>query len=360
MININRNNYEKYFVDFLDGNLSQSEKEEILLFLDQNLDLKEELEFYKDELVLEEEIRYSHKQELKRLPILSGTNATNFDELCIASLEKDLNDTEEKKFSEYLKENEQRQRNYDLFKLTLVEKDEFIVFPEKSRLKKKELSLRRNYYTLSIAASIIILIALYILLPKQPVESTMLENHVAEVSKEKEPAMLEQAEKDSFDEVELNRITPTRNDKEIGNTNLLNSKYKNLKPINDNTFNRGETQIVKLSPLEINYNFEVSAVSANLADVRTEKFMIESITEPSNFLTIRGFLASSFNERVLNKKEKDKIELFDIAQASVKGINKITGSNMSLERIYDENGVPDKTEFTSNLIAFSTPIKKVK
>ena len=40
---INRNNYEMYFIDYLDGVLSPDLVSELLLFLDENPDLKEEL-----------------------------------------------------------------------------------------------------------------------------------------------------------------------------------------------------------------------------------------------------------------------------------------------------------------------------
>ena len=361
MININRNNYEEYFIDFLDGNLSQSEENAVLLFLDQNTDLKDELGSYQGELVLDEEISYSHKQELKKEAILSGTNATNFDELCIASLENDLNDTEEKKFAEYLKENEEKQKEYDLFKLTHVEKDASIVCPDISRLKKKAFSFKRNYYAISVAATIIILIAIYLLLPKQNIDKTILENQIAEVSKDSNPQLVDQVENESSNEIELNKIELINNNKLQVNNQLLKIELKDSEPINtENIIDNHEPQIAKLSPTEINYNFKNDARTMHLAEVRIEKVLLESNSEEKNYLTIRGFLASAFNERVLNKKEKDKVELFDIAQAGVKGINKITGSNMRLERKYDENGIPDKTEFTSNLIAFSAPIKKDK
>ena len=74
------------------------------------------------------------------------------------------------------------------------------------------------------------------------------------------------------------------------------------------------------------------------------------------YISFRSFLAESVNKKVF-KKKKDKIEMFDIAQAGVEGINKLTGGNMTLERIFDENGNPSKTEFTSRLLAFSTPAK---
>ena len=43
MNKINRNNYESYFLDFLEGNITPEDSEQLKFFLEANEDLKEEL-----------------------------------------------------------------------------------------------------------------------------------------------------------------------------------------------------------------------------------------------------------------------------------------------------------------------------
>jgi hypothetical protein len=56
------------------------------------------------------------------------------------------------------------------------------------------------------------------------------------------------------------------------------------------------------------------------------------------------------------KNENKKFELFDLARWSVKGVNWLTGSNITLEKQYNKEGEAEKINFNSKLIAFSTPI----
>jgi hypothetical protein len=43
-MSINRNNYETYLIDYLDGTLHPNEVAEVLLFLEQHADIKQEFE----------------------------------------------------------------------------------------------------------------------------------------------------------------------------------------------------------------------------------------------------------------------------------------------------------------------------
>ena len=45
-MNINRNNYELFFIDFYDGNLTDAQKHELDLFLAENPNLKEECDSF--------------------------------------------------------------------------------------------------------------------------------------------------------------------------------------------------------------------------------------------------------------------------------------------------------------------------
>jgi len=112
MDKINRNNYEAYFLDFAEGNLSDEERKEVLDFIRSNPDLKEELEeFELIQLPAEDEDpghwadlkkNYSDSQELR-------------DELYFNALEGDLSEKDEKSLSKLL-ENKAYAEEYNLWK----------------------------------------------------------------------------------------------------------------------------------------------------------------------------------------------------------------------------------------------------
>jgi hypothetical protein len=115
-------------------------------------------------------------------------------------------------------------------------------------------------------------------------------------------------------------------------------------------------QIAYIDPIEIEYDFSSGIKNLEIIIDMNENRIKPINTNKEN--SIKSYLATSFNKRILNKENKSKVELFDIAQAGLEKLNKLTGSKMSLERVYDENGYKDRTEFNSRLLAFSTPIKK--
>jgi len=63
-MNLNRNNYEAYFIDFLEGNLNPAHVDQFLEFISQNPDLKEELHWF--ELISRptEQVSFQYKNKL--------------------------------------------------------------------------------------------------------------------------------------------------------------------------------------------------------------------------------------------------------------------------------------------------------
>ncbi len=362
MIDINRNNYEEYFIDYLDGKFSRSDNDMFLLFLAQNPDLKEELEMFQKEELVSGEIVFDRKESLKKKRILDTGN--NFDELCIARLEGDLSEKESSEFDNYVAENSDREKVYSIYKKTKLNTDKSVVFKEKDNLKKEAGKISRThiYSIISAAASVIILIGLYFVISQKAIINN--EIRVAEQSgREIKPENSEKDIPNSTAEtaIELKKITVSK---------IEDKKWiteEKVKPaIQINTIKKPEeTDKFRTAPVpeKLNganiayYNKEITY--PQLAEVSLmEAPDIQEPEQPENYYTLKTFLASTFNRHLLNKKEKDKIEFFDIAQAGVAGLNKLTGSNMKLERKLDKNGNPDKTEFNSRLIAFSAPIKK--
>ncbi|NND78144.1 MAG: hypothetical protein HKN39_08175 [Flavobacteriales bacterium] len=112
-MNININNYESWFIDHSENNLSSDQVAELLLFLEKNPDLKEEFEMLDDIVYLPSvDYTYSEKTELKHIL----DKGEEDQELIIAFLENDLSESARKDFEVRLAGDEILQRKLEHFK----------------------------------------------------------------------------------------------------------------------------------------------------------------------------------------------------------------------------------------------------
>ncbi len=156
-MNITRNNYEIYAIDYLDGNLSNKLTAELLYFLELNNDLKEELEELEFIKIKPENLIFDKKDLLKEIPENDFFDITEFEYLSTEKIEGNITDKDKKKLSEILLNNPEKKEEYAKFEACKLKPDLDIKYPNKNRIKKY---LIRNIAikSLSLVASIIFLI----------------------------------------------------------------------------------------------------------------------------------------------------------------------------------------------------------
>lgn len=154
---INIENYEAYYLDFLENNLSQEDTEEFLQFLESNPTLKLEndsfismdnyenlnLSTFEKSLLKKEE----HDEEI------SQDNAEYF---VIASVENLLSDKKEIELSQFEQNNQEIQRLRKRYQKTKLNPNLEIVYPEKQKLKK--VRILPIFISISSVAAILIFI----------------------------------------------------------------------------------------------------------------------------------------------------------------------------------------------------------
>ncbi len=88
-MNINRHNYEEFFLMYVDNELSAAERAEVEAFVEQNQDLKTELELLKDAVMLPDEtIQLVNKSSLYKNE--RSINLNNYEEYFLLYVDNEL------------------------------------------------------------------------------------------------------------------------------------------------------------------------------------------------------------------------------------------------------------------------------
>jgi len=141
---INRDNYEAYFLDYHEGQLSPEMVEEVMMFVDQNPELKNVFdEFEAVSLVADWDIVFEKKSSLKKNQVFatSQVNELNFEEFLVNETEGLLNPEQLASIEEFISINPQFEKDRRLFALAHLSTDDEIVFEAKDSLKQKAISV---------------------------------------------------------------------------------------------------------------------------------------------------------------------------------------------------------------------------
>ena len=137
---INRDNYEMYFLDYHERQLSPEMMEEVQVFVLQNPDLRKVLdEFEAISLVADQDVVFEEKLSLKKNQVFatSQVNELNYEEYLVNEAEGLLNNEQLAAIEEFISINPQFAGDRKLFALAHLSVDDNIVFEAKESLKKK-------------------------------------------------------------------------------------------------------------------------------------------------------------------------------------------------------------------------------
>ena len=98
---IDRSNYEIWFIDWMDGNLNPHQEKILRQFLIENPDLREEFTDLSPECTIPSKVIFKHKEQLKKSP--ADITKSQFEYLCVAYLENDLSPEQQNELTEIIK-----------------------------------------------------------------------------------------------------------------------------------------------------------------------------------------------------------------------------------------------------------------
>lgn len=141
---INRDNYEAYFLDYHEGQLSPDSMEEVREFVNQNPDLHTVFnEFDSVSLIADQNIVFDKKPSLKKNPIYATAqvNELNYEEYLISETEGLLSAGQILALDEFILVNPHIEKDRRLFAMTHLTPDDKVTFINKESVKQKAIAV---------------------------------------------------------------------------------------------------------------------------------------------------------------------------------------------------------------------------
>ena len=357
-MNINRHNYEVFVIDYFDGKLDPVQTAELLYFLSQNPDLEYEFNAFENVNLSADKLKFSSKDELKKsygdIPKITDSN---FEEFCVAEIEGDLDEKSQVRLYQYLDKHPQKYREFELYKKTKLTPDKSVIFPDLNHLKKHQLvpsgMVRKIVYS-GIAAAVLLIVFLTFIFRRIP-ESELITITIpaSEAAIKTDDDIILPAE---ADEISINIIAGSEDSK-----SKTTQHNKMIPIVNDVSLLsvRDDVEAINqiLKPIEIR-KIDYAYHSSDIA-LKSKNQQFQYHAEPP--VRTDKSLAEFIKDKLLNTeiaKSAENINVWTLAQASLKGINYLTESDIQMNRKLNTNGEISEISIDSESFGFSTPFKK--
>ena len=345
---ITRDNYEAFFLDYLDGKLEETMIDEFLDFLETNPDLKEELHLFEHIELPGDPVVFTSKEHLYK-PVAEEN--VGFEIKSVAMMEGDLRGKERQQFEQYLASDPVLQKEYDLMAQTRLVADTAIKYPQKKNLYKKSATLIwLNWPRVLVGAAAVVLIF-------WGIQSLFQKGNQPEVNTfSTEMALVEPLAEPAEEKLEpINKILETETGEQLAPKEKINPRTSQPSTIVKPQTIASETNLVErdLSVLE-----EINPLLAQLEPDPIQNQL--AVWDPVNAETSDDSRnVMTLDEFVVSRAKKAGGEGLLSAKKIVRlGLN--VASELSGDRIgyKEKNGKISSLDFETRLMAFSIPIQK--
>jgi len=342
---INRNNYEPYFIDYLEGNLDVSLVDDFIEFLTKNPDLKEELSMFSPVAIEPATLEFGKKDLLykERFDLES-----EFDKAAVASLEGDLNPVDKAELEAYISKHPEKMRELKLFGHTRLVPDESVIFQKKNALYKTTTLKAIFYWSGRAAAVLVIALLAYFFIGK--FEKPAIENTpVAVVNSNKTGEEPSAVTKNAGESNNLQQMAQAK-------TPSVKTVKNPVEIILSDASEAKEQQLVETTEVLATTENEpvyFAAISPAPATIEPE---IPETTLETMYITIPQ--TEPAEERFLLDvvKEKTGIEKISFSKITKAGLNLFANiSNEKFRYETDNSGKVTEIIYDSRLLAFSIP-----
>ncbi|MCX6221082.1 MAG: hypothetical protein NTZ69_08830 [Bacteroidia bacterium] len=339
---ITRDNYESWFLDYLEGNLDPEQMEMVRLFKIGHPDLADETEEFSPFLKADSDLVYPGKNLLKKEVY---DDPVHFEQSAIAAMEGEMSDEELSQFRNWVDKNPERQKLVKEFEQCRLVPDKKITFPGKNRLMKKTIWM--SGWTQAAAVAAIALLALLIFSP---------------VLRKNQPASLQTAE----------TTLPKRRDKvpeseASGNKSLPAVPGKKQKKVQETAkpvLKKQDVKVEDLGTLEPRYAETIQKMEprsgtlepppptfVDLITILEQKALYAASTE----MPLSEFLKDKYQEL----KTNDPTEFITREEFTIAGLHLF--SRLPGKRLTGRKGSDGRLKtisFSTQLLAFSIPVNR--
>jgi hypothetical protein len=346
---ITRDNYEPFFLDFLEGNLEENQIDQFLDFLEQNPDLKEELQLFENVRLPEEHIPFPERKQLYRN---RADEISEHQNQVIAYLEGDLETDEQKSFEIYLSSHPELKKEYDLFAKTRLIPDAGVKYSEKRKLYRKTGTILIMNWVARTAAVLVLIWGINSVIQLQNgLETRKANPQLAEISPKPTPPVKKmESEKKPQDIDVLEKMKPAKESKPSKPQSIreqTKGRLEEKRPAVPKATERELTSLTEISPIFAQLDTELQENQLAVSRVVN----VQKINDSRNIMTLDEFLASRAkkvgNEGLLSAQRIARVGLGLAAELSGDRI----GYSM-------KDGKINSVGFESKLMAFSIPLTK--
>jgi len=343
-MNIDRTNYEIFFIDYIDGKLNAEEVNQLKSFLKSNADLQEEFEMISNNepLLYAENIEFEGKNGLKKIfiPKNAPISTNNFSDFVIAEMENELSMNESFQLHQFILDNPQFEKEYELIHFTKLKPEYDIVFEHKNKLKKRTKYkgiVRSITYTTAMAASIALMVTIFN--KANDYDNTTFGKLSAQVNE---------------NTIISNNTTVDNSIKEIKNT-AVNKNNTTTYVVNESK-NEAVIEKTKIEKINaIDYKVEVekpTQVNTTKPIIVADLFDYKDFNEQNEILaennqaprkdigSIKNWMITAFKKNVLGKNvsHEENLNAWDIANVGLSEISKVVNKDYTFEPKYADNG----------------------
>jgi len=356
-MNINSGNYENWFLDYFENQLSAEQVATLFLFLEQHPHLKEEFDAFENTSIHLEDVENEilpNKSNLKKQDFISEQN---IQEYFIAEIEGELPLAKQAQLQNFLQEHPQYHEERDLFQKTKLPAKNEEVFPKKNKLRRGVvLPFYQTNEFYRVAALILLLLGAAFLFNIYRLNNSS-DSHVVENKDSLTvPVIIENKPENISNQRIYSSIDSISTKKEIRQEKLAEKKENVFTPIKNNNTNRLNNKALhpsaekeKFAQSEIaNRSFEnkiptLASKEIELLNVQEPIFFAERRYTPKATIAYENPNEPPSLIKIL-QAERIANEVMD---AAAKNINKAIGSELVSS---SEN--PLKLPFKSRILKF--------
>ena len=340
---ITRDNYESFFIDYIEGNLPESMIDQFLDFLNQNPDLKEELHLFEEVNLPEEFIVFQEKKQLQKS---ADDEKRRLENSAIAYLEGDWDVDEKKTVETYLFNNPEFKREYDLFAKTQLKPDFEIKYQDKQKLYRKSGAAIVMKWVARAAAVLVLIWGINSVIQMQNTpEQQKVNPQLAEIS----PKLTSTVKKTDSEKTHQETVVSEKNKPERAKAIQVKTQVepKETLQVDSTPTDHDLTALAQITPIVPQLNQE--PIETQLAFSRSNHVM--KINETKNVISVEEFLAS----RVQKVSKEGLFSAQRIARLGLNLASEISGDRIGYQT---KDGKITSVDFESKLMAFSIPLEK--